>query len=226
MDSSFLLLPDAPAYARSRNPQFPANAADVSMHLRRYGARQRIFTAGDAARAIHEVAQGCVLVSRHLRDGRRQIIDIVGPGRLFGFALNHHSCTAEAIVASMVCSLDRDTAQASPAIAPRVHAAILRELDHMRDLAVILGRKSALERVATLLMALAGEETHRPVHLLLPISRTEMADYLGLTIETVSRSLSRMKQTGLISFRDAESIQVLNPDELRSIAQEALEDAA
>lgn len=218
MDASFLLLPDAPVHARSRKPETVLPDEGVSMHIRRYGARQRVYSAGDPARTIHEVAQGCVLVSRYLGDGRRQIIDIVGPGRLFGFASDLHHCTAETTVASMVCSLDRNVALTSPAVSNRVHTAMLREIDQLQTIAVLLGRKTAIERVATLLVGLCGGVEDGPANLSLPVTRSEMADYLGLTIETISRTLTRLKQSGLIGLPDAETVRITNVARLHHVA--------
>jgi len=230
MDSSFLLLPETGHVASRRSPSLrgalPGSDDTPGMTVRRYGARQRVFSAGDAARFIYEVAQGCVLVSRYLDDGRRQILDIVGPGRLFGFSGHLHRCTAEAVIPSMVCSLDRASARRSPVVSLRVEAAMERELDHLRDIAVLLGRKTAMERVSTLLVFLletqpAGERTAR-----LPISRTEMADYLGLTIETVSRTLTRLRQALLIDLQDAETVTVRDPVGLSAMADGASDCAA
>lgn len=221
MDASFLLLPDMPPAAALRRAPFSSRTGpsdEPAMHVRRYGTRQHVFSTGDPATSIHEVAQGTVLVSRYLSDGRRQIVDIIGPGRLFGFASSTHGCTAEVVMPAMICCLDREAASHSPIVAERTLRAMVHEIEHLRDLALLLGRKTASERVATMLAKLAGDNPAHAILLTLPVTRGEIADYLGLTVETVSRTFGRLKQAGLIEVPSNERVNILDLPRLRRLA--------
>jgi CRP-like cAMP-binding protein len=225
MDASFLLLPDAQCSPSHKSARTSANIAasdaliEPEMHVRRFAMRQRIFSAGDQATSIYEVAQGSVFLSHYLADGRRQIVNIVGPGRLFGFADQQHDCSAEAATSTVICSLDRDAAQASLAISRRMKRAMIEEISDLRAMAVLLGRKEAIERVATFLCALATSDAKAGARLRIPFTRGEIADYLGLTEETVCRSISRLKKLGLVDIPAATDFVLLNPQALRALAQ-------
>jgi len=220
MDARFLLLPETTPSAPARRAGKAAPGPDPVMHIRRYRAGRPVFMAGDAATTIHEVAQGTVMLSRMLTDGRRQIVDIIGPGRLFGFAADgRHDCTAEALTASMVCSLDCAAATASPLINARILRAMGEDIRKLRDLALLLGRKTAIERVASLLAAMAGPGAEADMAISLPVTRAEIADYLGLTVETVSRTLTRLRQSGLIGLEGSETVRLADPAAIRALAE-------
>ncbi|MDK9697386.1 MAG: Crp/Fnr family transcriptional regulator [Siculibacillus sp.] len=203
MDAGFLLLPEfTPAplrtdISRRRRPATRMPRPAVKVH--HLAPREYLFVEGDPSNDVHEVASGAVLVVRTLPDGRRQIVDVVGPGRLFGLtASDRHRCSAVASTDAVVCRLDRDVAARHPLIADRLGRAALVEIDRLRDLALALGRKSALERVAGFLLSLVGEPTSTSAEIHLPVTRAELADHLGLTLETVSRTTSRLKRDGLV----------------------------
>ncbi len=226
MDASFLLLPESPprslAAARRRmraEDLFVSGETSPSMQIRRFAAREAVFTAGTTASHVYEVAQGAVMIFRRMPDGRRQIVDVVGPGRLFGFAGDIHDCHAEALAPSLVCSLDRAVGERNPLIAARIAQAMGTEIRRLRDLALVLGRKTALERLASFFIALIGDETAERAAIALPVTRTEIGDHLGLTIETVSRNVTRLKKMELIGNDRGDEITVLDVPALRAIAE-------
>ena len=174
---------------------------------------------GDPAREVFELVQGAVLVSRTLRDGRRQIVDVVGPGRLFGFtAGDRHRCSAVVCASALVCGLDLALAQRNPRVAEKLEREMLGEIDRMRDLAVLLGRATALERVATFFSTLAAGRCGT-IEIDLPLTRCEVADHLGLTIETVSRQISWLRRQGIIETNGASRVVVLDPARLAAAGE-------
>jgi CRP/FNR family transcriptional regulator len=225
MDAGFLLLPEftpseaVPGAARSGG-RWRHSAAGSTVQVRRVAPGGVLFSEGDAASEIHELAQGAALISRRLPDGRRQIVDIIGPGRLFGFtATDRHDCSAAALSASVVCSLDRRAAQRHPQIAERIERAAVTEIHRLRDLALLLGCKTALERVASFFVDLIGDDAVGTAEILLPISRAEMALYLGLTIETVSRNITHLKRRGLFQADSRDAFTIVDRAALRKLAQ-------
>jgi CRP-like cAMP-binding protein len=225
MDAGFLLLPEfAPSEAVLGAPRAGAprrrSAAGATVQVRRLPAGGVVFAEGDPATEIHELAQGAAMIARRLPDGRRQIVDIVGPGRLFGFAAgDRHDCAALALSAAVACSLDRRAAQRDPRICERVTRAMTAEIDRLRDLALLLGCKTAIERVASFFVDLTGDDEQSPSEILLPVSRAEMAAYLGLTIETVCRNITLLKRSGLIAADSREAFTIVDRATLRRIAQ-------
>jgi CRP/FNR family transcriptional regulator len=225
MDAGFLLLPEftpheaAAGALRSGAPR-RRRPTGATVQVRRFAIGDIVFAESDPASEIHELAQGTAMISRRLPDGRRQIVDIVGPGRLFGFTTgDRHDCTAVALSAAVVCGLDRRAAQRDPQVAERVARAMIAEIHRLRDLALLLGCKTAIERVASFLVDLIGDDAQAPSEILSPVSRAEMAAYLGLTIETVSRNITLLKQSGLITADGLDAFTILDRAALRRIAQ-------
>jgi CRP/FNR family transcriptional regulator len=179
--------------------------------------RNVLFAEGDPADEVFEVLKGAVVVSRSLTGGRRQILDVVGPGRMVGFtARPAHECSAIALTATQLIAFDRFSAQNWKDEDLDFNAAVLTEIDRLRRLASLLGRKTAIERLATFLVDLLGDgEGSQVVRLLL--SRQEIADHLGLAVETVSRSFFALKQRGIIERARRTSVTVLDCSALRGI---------
>jgi CRP-like cAMP-binding protein len=209
--------------AEARSASFPdaesGRASATPAWSRRASARHTIFAAGDAAQFIYETAGAAAMVSRRLPDGQRQIIDIVGPGRLFGFAPDRrHDCTAQALAPCVIYAYDRATIRLDPAAAARAAAAALDEIRRLRDLVAMLGRKTAMERVASFFAALLPERSALSATIVVPISRGEMANYLGLTIETASRNVVRLKRALILGEETHEEMTVLDAARLRAFA--------
>lgn len=217
-----LLTPSPNPSAIRRGDVRRRSAERRSIEVRRLSARDPIFSRNEPAARIHELAEGVVMIHRSLADGRRQIVDIVGPGRLFGFTAGHrHDCEALALTDVVVYSVDRSTTADDAHFADRVHRAMAEEIGRMRDLALLLGRKSALERVASFFLTLsdaARDLEFRQAALVLPVTRSEIADHLGLTIETVSRNITKLKQRGVIALERGDVIRVLDGQTLRDLA--------
>ena len=204
---------------RSRRRLRSGRLIDLATHQsQRMRIPKVLFSEGDPADEVFEVLKGAVVVSRSLTGGRRQILDVVGPGRMVGFtARPAHECTAIALTTTQLIAFDRFSAQNLKNEDLDFNAAMLTEIDRLRRLASLLGRKMAIERLATFLADLVSDgEGSQIVRLLL--SRQEIADHLGLVVETVSRSFFALKQRGVIARAGRTSVTVLDCSALRSIA--------
>jgi CRP/FNR family transcriptional regulator len=188
-----------------------------------FAAREKIFSQGEPALEVFQIARGAVMILRSLSGGRRQILDIAGPGRLIGLTGGGaHDCSAVALRDSAVLCHDRCRARKAFQGVDFV-AALYDEIHRLRDLATALGRKTALERLAGFLCAMIGEaaDGRAPVEMVLPVSRQEIADHLGLVIETVCRNFTQMKRRGLIRIEGNYGLTLLDPAALRQIAEGA-----
>lgn len=182
--------------------------------------RTVVFLEGLARSPQYRVVDGCVATVQTLSDGRRQIIDLVGPGRLIGIGFgDHNRYSAETLGFTRLETVSESTAQGERDLA------ISEILARSQSLVMLLGRKTAPERVASALIDLA-RQFGRPardrkrgaVTFHLYPTRGDLADWLGLTLETVSRCLSRLKKAGLIDIRQGDLVTVLDPHQLADVA--------
>jgi CRP/FNR family nitrogen fixation transcriptional regulator len=211
--------------ALARSPQPAAIASEDADTLQIMGAPrsftrdQEVFGEGEAADFVYKVVSGAVRSFRVLADGRRQISDFYLPGDVFGVELgNDHGGNAEVVADTMLIVARRSSVAGSPDAGPRLWRLAARDLERSRDHVMTLGRRSACERVASLLIDLA-ERTGAAETLELPMSRQDMADYLGLTIETVSRTLTQLQNQGLVDAHGCRRIRFLDRDGLADLCQ-------
>lgn len=169
-------------------------------------AHDLVFRQHDDVRRVHIVEEGLVMLHHVLWDGRRQIVDLVGAGELCSFeeGLTHH-CTAEALTCCVVRSYEPSWVEASSELQRELSRLMRASILRLQEHAALLGRKSALERVASLLVRLAGLRcgvvaARGPARVALPLTRREIADHLGITQETVSRSFTELKRRGAIDY--------------------------
>ncbi len=171
--------------------------------------RQTVFHSGDPANRIYEIIEGILMVFKMLSDGRRQIVEIVPAGWLCGFATEgHYDGSCEALTDTIVTAYARAEMEASGPLRSRFLHQAEEQFCAMYDHAMSLGRKSSEERIATFLMRFlpargkrncAGPKVPKDdADLHIPLSRAEIGDYLGLTIETVSRTITALAKSGLI----------------------------
>ncbi len=182
-----------------------------------------VFYEGDVADRFYELEDGVVMLFKLLPDGRRQVVEIVNAGAIFGVSAHEvYDCSAESLTPIRVRSFDRREMDTSASLQRHVTDCLMAQMEIMHDHAVLLGRKSAAERVATFLMRLVpgrgGVGCMGPVagaggddcNLALTMTRQEIADYLGLTIETVSRVISDLKRRGFIQIERQDHIRINN----------------
>jgi CRP/FNR family nitrogen fixation transcriptional regulator len=183
-----------------------------------------IFGEGEAAEYLYQVSTGAVRSYKLLADGRRQINAFHLPGDIFGVENGEvHRFTAEAIVETTVRfttrhSLFDDGSEQILPVTNNVLKLVTRNLQHAESHMLLLGRKSALEKVAAFLVEMDTRLTAAG-SMILPMSRRDIADYLGLTLETVSRALSVLKEQGVLDFvgQTQRQIVLLDRDRLTEL---------
>ena len=190
----------------------------------RKAAGEILFSEGEDAESVYEVTGGMLRLYKLLPDGRRQITGFATAGHLLGLAPEGICVyTAEALTEVTLRRYKRAAVERLidevPGFARRMLAATSQELRAAQDQMLLLGRKSASEKVASFLAMLAEQQARSGEDELdLPMTRSDIADYLGLTIETVSRTLSKLKQAGLIALPTAVRIEILDRDRLEDMA--------
>ncbi|MFN7165686.1 MAG: Crp/Fnr family transcriptional regulator [Pannonibacter sp.] len=185
-----------------------------------YRPHEVVYYEGDPADRIFEVARGTIMLFKLLPDGRRQVVEVLRAGDIFGLPNGaEQDCTAETLTEAKVNALDLHQVEASPDVQRQLTRCLVAQMRALHEHAVLLGRKSATERVASFLMhlvpdrgtnACAGpvDESNDSRQVKLHMTRQEIADYLGLTIETVSRVISDMKRRGLINVERNDEIRL------------------
>jgi CRP/FNR family transcriptional regulator, nitrogen fixation regulation protein len=192
----------------------PRGAKDSEHAARRSFARgEELFAEGDASTFFYKVLSGTVRTSKLLVDGRRQIDAFHLAGDVFGLESGgQHRFTAEAVDEVVVVAYRRSRfvslVHDDRAFGEQLMSSMLTSLDRAHDHMVLLGRKTALEKMASFLLDLARRRCVTDA-IVLPMHRTDIADHLGLTIETVSRTLSQMVREGLIRLTEAGRTVVL-----------------
>ncbi len=186
-----------------------------------FAADEEIYAQEEEADLFYQVVRGAVRTVRLLTDGRRQVGDFYYAGDLFGFEGGPaHRLSAEAIGPCEILVVRRSTLRqfgaADGSFERQFWAATSKELTRTQEHLLLLGRKTAAEKVAAFLLALAdrfpGEKTD------LPMGRQDMADYLGLTIETVSRMLTQMQSDGMVRFEGCRRFHIANRAALTVLA--------
>lgn len=189
-------------------------------HLK-FGPHEVVYYEGDEARRLYHLERGTVMLFKLLPDGRRQVVEVLRPGDIFGLAsCSEHDCTAETLTDAQVQEIDLRQVEASPDLQRWLTRCLTMQMNALHEHAVLLGRKSALERVASFLMYLvpnrggvgcAGPDADKDddsFDIKLHMTRQEIADYLGLTIETVSRVVSDLKRKGVIRADKSDQIHL------------------
>lgn len=175
---------------------------------------EELFAEGDTADFFYKVVSGAVRTYKLLNDGRRQIDEFHLAGDVFGLEAGEtHRFSADAIDAATVIAYRRRRrfdmlAQDDPALVDQVVSSMMRSLERAHDHMMLLGRKTAKEKVATFLLDMARRVSNDD-HFELPMQRTDIADHLGLTIETVSRTLTQFAREGFIELAAASRLVVL-----------------
>jgi CRP/FNR family nitrogen fixation transcriptional regulator len=177
----------------------------VSLNEFRYKRKTEIYGEKEPAEYVYQVKSGAVRSYKLLSDGRRQIGAFHLAGDIFGLENGgEHRFTAEAIVDTTVRLIKRQSlelvAESDAIVARNLLSMTTSNLQHAEDHMLLLGRKTSLERVAAFLLEMDTRLTAVAGIMALPMSRRDIADYLGLTLETVSRALSRLHELGALGF--------------------------
>jgi CRP/FNR family transcriptional regulator/CRP/FNR family nitrogen fixation transcriptional regulator len=177
-----------------------------------------VYAQGDPATDWFEVMSGTVRTCFLYSDGHRQLTGFFYPGDVFGIDSGHYTSSAEAVTAVTLRRCGRGFGEDSqPNEAPPVHGALRSALDNAQACIFLLGRRTAAERMAAFLLATAKRfPPGKPFAL--PMSRSDIADHLGLTIHTVSRTLSEFVRRNLISLDGPQSITIEDYPALKNLS--------
>lgn len=190
-----------------------------------FAASGTAFSEEDITTSFYNVLEGVMRLYKLLPDGRRQIVGFALPGDFLGMNISgRHNFSADAIVAVTVCQFAKAAfgrfIETRPHLLRRINELAIRELSHARDHMVLLGRRSADEKVAAFLLGwrerLSSLEGSSET-VSLPMSRQDIADYLGLTIETVSRTFTKLERRGVIEIIHG-GISLLAPAQVEALA--------
>lgn len=184
----------------------------ASLSLRRIKAGETLYVEGDAAPYCYQIVDGVMKEYNTLEDGRRQVADFYSTGELFGISeMDEHLHTAESITACAVRCYPRDAylkaIAASPDLSKQFLDTLMTRLHRARERLIMLGRMSASQRVATFLLRLSSEQNTTD-DIRFVMSRQDIADHLGLTIETVCRILTDFKKRRIINMQSARVFSV------------------
>lgn len=215
-----------------------ARALSNITHRIRMPAGRTIYGASRSSRSFAIIVSGVVKLVVAKPDGRQQIVGLQFPSDFVGRPLtNHQSLSAEAATTLELCSFSGNAFEQLmrdyPDIERALLARVLADLDASREWAFLLGRTTAQEKVATLLyhiaermmpipsnsLATSCNGLHAPVSLTLPLSRMEMAECLGLRLETVCRQISQLKAQGIIATSGRRHFEILDMAAIRQISE-------
>ena len=193
---------------------------------RRLDRGRALLVEGDAAGFAYNVIAGGMKLFKSLPDGRMQITGFLLPGDFLGLPLRGaYAYSAEALSDSVLCRFPRNALQAVFKKHPQLQARLLEsvhdDLAAAQEHMLLLGRKTAAERVCSFLLSLLrrAERVHGAVDPLpVPVRRRDIADYLGLTIETVSRTFTELRKDGLIEIGRTDEVSIRDHAALAVIA--------
>jgi CRP/FNR family transcriptional regulator, nitrogen fixation regulation protein len=183
-----------------------------------YRKDEEIYGEGEPSEYVYQVVRGAVRTYKLLNDGRRQIGAFHLPGDVFGLDVGStHRLTAEAIGDTTVRLVKRRSLEAAAGsnvlVAHNLWTMTANDLRHAEDHMLLLGRKTAMEKVATFLLEM-DRRLAKAGMMALPMCRRDIGDYLGLTLETVSRALSQLSDQGILVFSTARQIVLRNRNRL------------
>lgn len=186
-----------------------------------YRKDEEIYGEDEQAEYVYQVIRGAVRTYKLLSDGRRQIGAFHLPGDVFGLEAGvTHRLAAEAILDTTLRLVKRKSleqaAQSDVRVARDLWSITSGELQHAENHMLLLGRKTAMERVATFLLEM-DRRIAKTGMIALPMCRRDIGDYLGLTLETVSRALSELQQQGVLGLSGARQIVLRNRERLADL---------
>ncbi|MFA5955395.1 Crp/Fnr family transcriptional regulator [Hyphomicrobium sp.] len=193
--------------------------------IRRIEAKEHVFCDGDPRTHVFRIEEGVIALSKLLGDGRRQIIEFAYPGDYIGLGtLREHIFDAQATCAAKVRCLSaaalEQEASRDAGLALRLYKAVSAELAAARSLLVSVGQQSAMERLAGFLLGLSARATSEGGENVVKLSmrRSDIADLLGLTIETVSRTITKLRTMRVIEVVRGTEVHILDSDRLAELA--------
>jgi CRP-like cAMP-binding protein len=213
-------------HSSAARPQAGFEQSLAQAALRRVEAKEFLFAEGDAISHVYRIETGAIALYKVLTDGRRQVMGFAYAGDIIGLGVEDaHAMNAQAVKPTRVRCLPmaalRQSATKDPMLGFKLYEALSRELAATRDLMLTTGQRSAMERVAGFLLAFSRRNQRNgqdPTTFELPMTRTDIGDFLGLTIETVSRTFTKLKVLQLIELQHSNQVRIISIDELKSLA--------
>ncbi|HKQ45788.1 MAG TPA: helix-turn-helix domain-containing protein [Rhizomicrobium sp.] len=207
------------AWMAGRDAPEPLSTAGTVIHI---AQGREIFAEGDDTDIFYKVVCGVVRACKFLSDGRRQIEAFHVAGTLFGFELGEErSMSAEAVSDCTLISYRRHNVQTlalkDQTVSHQLFQYAMQNLVQAQGHSLLLGRRGAAEKVATFLLDWAKHSANKRV-LHLAMTRQDIADYLGLTIETVSRSLTQFERDGVIAMPNTREVHLKSIEILEDLA--------
>jgi CRP/FNR family transcriptional regulator, anaerobic regulatory protein len=207
-------------------PDEPLRGLFAPQQAETFAPGQAVFWQGDQAVEIVRIQSGCLRLFRILPDGRRTVTGFAFPGCVLGLAARgRHAQTAEAVTEAKLQRIGARAFHAAvegrPELRPQVMALLCEETAAAQEQSVMLASKKAEERLAAFLVTTArrtGADLRMPVEIELPMSRLDIADYVGLTIETISRLFSRFRRDGLIALHSPRIVRLRRMRDLIALA--------
>lgn len=231
------MLTSAPHADRLTLPTHRAPAAAATVNrldicfadapIRQLKSNTPLFADGDRKAHAYRIESGVVLIYKILNDGGRQIVTLAFPGDFIGLeAEDAHCYEAQTLSPTRIRSVPTSTlwrlASEDPVLGRDLYGVLSREVAEARTHLLMIGRLSATGRVATFLQSLVQRNARRgfdTTNILLPVRRSDIADFLCLSVETVSRSLTELKATGAISLRGWRQVRIVDASLLESLAE-------
>jgi CRP/FNR family transcriptional regulator len=186
-----------------------------------------LFDETEPAKHVFSITSGSMKIYKLLPDGRRQIIGFLFAGDFLGLASKGgYAYSAESLSYVTLCRFPRKQLEELLARFPKMERRLLgmasHELAVAQEQMLLLGRKTAREKIASFLLMLSQRATRRGLAdnpISLPMSRTDIGDYLGLTTETVSRTFTQLKAAGLFALHPLGKVELLDREALQTIAE-------
>ena len=189
-------------------------------------AGQPLFYEGDKSEFVYQVLEGLLRTTKVMANGRRQVLTFGYPDDIVG--LSHDCCyhnDCEAVVPTKILVLKKNAYSINNGTDQVLFDRLLKlaacEVSNMQEHFMMLGRKSAIEKIASFLLAIGSRTGHVEngrIAFNLPMKRSDIADFLGLTIETVSRVLTQLRKDGLIDLKNPHEVSILKKNALCELA--------
>ena len=192
----------------------------TSLHIPQ---NQTIFSQGEPVNHAYKIVSGVVRLCKHLPDGRRQIAEFLFPGEYFSFVtIGDQGFSAEAVIDVTLLSFPQKhverLCQEHPHLRVRLFELLSQRVHDIQNHLTMVGRQTAKERVAGFLLLLSQCSSTDGTRITVPMNRQDIADYLSLTMETVSRTLSRLKAARIVSAPDLHHLELRNVGALHALA--------
>jgi CRP-like cAMP-binding protein len=187
----------------------------------RYDTDQPIYRCNDPAQYWFRIVAGAARKAALSGDGRRHIVDFLLPGDFFGFcpSTGHHFCVEATVAGTLVARYPRRSverlAESDPQVARHIRQATFESIARLQRMTLILAGGSALEKIGAFLLEMANRTSVEETRwVCLPMSRSDIADYLAMAVETVSRTLTELRARRAIAYRDARRVQICDREVL------------